>query len=206
MLKTPLSSIHDNNRFRSLSMAYSYVLPHIYYKEKISGKGLREIRMSAKTKIVVLHMKELIYTGIFAVLGILFVILLVVMFLPDKKENPAPDGDAVIKAEDSLYIPGIYTTELVLGSQAIDVEVIVDEDAITSIRMVNLNDAVTTMYPLLEPTFESICKQVYELQSLDRVTYTADSKYTSLVLLEAIQNSLNKASASPSPSASPSAR
>ena len=162
--------------------------------------------MSAKTKIVVLHMKELIYTGIFAVLGILFVILLIVMFLPDKKENPAPDENAVTTAADSLYIPGIYTTELVLGSQAIDVEVIVDEDAITSIRMVNLNDAVTTMYPLLEPTFESICKQVYELQSLDKVTYTADSKYTSLVLLEAIQNSLNKASASPSPSASPAAR
>ena len=43
--------------------------------------------MSAKTKIVVLHMKELIYTGIFAVLGILFLVLLVMMFLPDKKEQ-----------------------------------------------------------------------------------------------------------------------
>ncbi len=30
-------------------------------------------------------------------------------------------------------------------------EVIVDKDTITSIRMVNLNDAVTTMYPLLQP-------------------------------------------------------
>lgn len=162
--------------------------------------------MSAKTKIVVLHMKELVYTGIFAVLGILFVVLLVVMFLPDKEESPAPDGEAVATSADSLYIPGIYTTQLVLGSQAIDVEVIVDEDAITSIRMVNLNDAVTTMYPLLEPTFDSICRQVYELQSLDQVTYTADSKYTSLVLLEAIQNSLNKATTSPSPSASPAPR
>ena len=162
--------------------------------------------MSAKTKIVVLHMKELIYTGIFAVLGILFVILLVVMFLPDKESSPPPGEDSIDTNMDSLYIPGIYTTELLLGNQAIDVEVIVDEDAITSIRMVNLNDAVTTMYPLLEPTFDSICRQVYELQSLDQVTYTADSKYTSLVLLEAIQNSLNKATASPSPSASPEPR
>ena len=48
--------------------------------------------MSAKTKIVVLHMKELIYTGIFAVLGILFVVLLVMMFLPDKEESPQPDA------------------------------------------------------------------------------------------------------------------
>ena len=158
--------------------------------------------MSAKTKIVVLHMKELIYTGIFAALGILIVILLVVMFLP-KKENSQTSGSITDEADsDSLYIPGIYTTELVLGSQAIDVEVIVDKDTITSIRMVNLNDAVTTMYPLLEPTFESICEQVYNLQSLDQVTYSADNKYTSLVLLEVLQNSLDKATASPTPSAS----
>lgn len=151
--------------------------------------------MSAKTKIVVLHMKELIYTGIFAILGLLFLILLIMMFLPDKDKetasNPTPEPDVTETA--SLYIPGIYTTELVLGSQSIDVEVIVDKDSITSIRMVNLNDAVTTMYPLLQPTFDSICEQVYSRQSLENITYTADSKYTSLVLLEAIQNSLDKA-------------
>ncbi|MCI8527974.1 MAG: hypothetical protein HFH82_02295 [Lachnospiraceae bacterium] len=149
--------------------------------------------MSAKTKIVVLHMKELIYTAIFAALGILFVILLVMMFLPDKEKENTPASDSEVVETASLYIPGIYTTELVLGNQSIDVEVIVDKNNITSIRMVNLNDAVTTMYPLLQPTFDSICEQVYNQQSLEDITYTADSKYTSLVLLEAIQNSLNKA-------------
>lgn len=154
--------------------------------------------MSAKTKIVVLHMKELIYTAIFAALGILFIVLLVMMFLPDKENTsaPAPEEDAVTTSSAALYIPGVYTTELVLGNQTIDVEVIVDKDSITSIRMVNLNDAVTTMYPLLEPAFDSICSQVYELQTLEGVTYSSDSKYTSLVLLEAIQNSLDKAAAS----------
>lgn len=152
--------------------------------------------MSAKTKIVVLHMKELIYTAIFVALGILFVVLLVMMFLPDKENPPAPEEDAVTTSSAALYIPGIYTTELVLGNQTIDVEVIVDKDSISSIRMVNLNDAVTTMYPLLEPAFDSICSQVYELQTLEGVTYSSDSKYTSLVLLEAIQNSLNKAAVS----------
>ncbi len=51
--------------------------------------------MSAKTKIVVLHMKELIYTAIFAALGILFIVLLIMMFLPDKEKEPdssAPDS------------------------------------------------------------------------------------------------------------------
>lgn len=158
--------------------------------------------MSAKTKIVVLHMKELIYTGIFAALGILFVILLIIMFKPDKKgsdsDNPntpptESDESTAAASDEVLYIPGIYTTELQLGGQSIDVEVVVDHDAITSIRLVNLNDAVTTMYPLLQPALDSICTQVYEKQTLDEVTYTAESKYTSLVLLEAIRNSLDKA-------------
>lgn len=150
--------------------------------------------MSAKTKIVVLHMKELIYTAIFAALGILFIILLAVMFLPDRREAAAPEEEAAAASADAIYIPGIYTTELVLGSQTIDVEVIVDKASISSIRMVNLTDAVTTMYPLLEPTFDTICEQVYTLQSLEGITYSSDSKYTSLVLLEAIQHSLDKAS------------
>ena len=38
--------------------------------------------MSSKTKIVVLHMKEIIYTTVFVVLGILLVVLLAFMFLP----------------------------------------------------------------------------------------------------------------------------
>ncbi len=148
--------------------------------------------MSAKTKIVVLHMKELIYTGIFVALGILFIVLLIMMFLPDKTETDGQNTAEV--SSDTIYIPGIYATELVLGGQTVDVEVIVEQDAITSIRLVNLSEAVTTMYPLLQPTFDTICEQIYKTQSLEQISYTSDSKYTSLVLLEAIQNSLDKAS------------
>lgn len=158
--------------------------------------------MSAKTKIVVLHMKELIYTGIFAALGILFIVLIIVMFLPGRKEEPgdasAPDdaqeGISSVSASGSVYIPGIYTTELVLGGQSVEIEVIVEESSIESIRMVDPDESLTTMYPLLEPTFDSICEQIYENQSLDEISYTSDNKYTSLVLMEAIQASLDKAS------------
>ena len=40
--------------------------------------------MSANTKIVVLRRKELLYTGIFAALGVLFIILLLMLLLPGK--------------------------------------------------------------------------------------------------------------------------
>lgn len=150
--------------------------------------------MSAKTKIVVLHRKELMYTGIFAALGVLFLILLIMMFLPDKENSQPRETNSTVTTDAvPIYIPGIYTTELILGNESIDVEVIVDKDSITSIRMLNMNDAVTTMYPLLEPTFESICDQVYELQTLEGITYSSENKYTSLVLLETIQTSLDKA-------------
>lgn len=150
--------------------------------------------MSAKTKIVVLHRKELMYTGIFVALGVLFLILLIMMFLPDKENSQPRETNSTVTTDAvPIYIPGIYTTELILGNESIDVEVIVDKDSITSIRMLNMNDAVTTMYPLLEPTFESICDQVYELQTLEGVTYSPENKYTSLVLLETIQTSLDKA-------------
>ena len=43
--------------------------------------------MGSKTKIVVLHMKEIIYTAIFAVLAIILILLLVFMFRPGAKKD-----------------------------------------------------------------------------------------------------------------------
>lgn len=46
--------------------------------------------MKSKTKIIVLHMKEIIYTIIFAALGILLILLLILMFHP---KEPSPESD-----------------------------------------------------------------------------------------------------------------
>ena len=141
------------------------------------------MRMSAKTKIIVLHLKELIYTAIFAALGILFLILVIIMFLPDKKSE-----ESAVPA--STYIPGVYTSSLMLNNTAVDIEVVVDENTINSVRLVNLDEAITTMYPLIEPSFEELSNQICTNQSLDGITYSDDNKYTSMVLLEAITASL----------------
>ena len=47
--------------------------------------------MSYKTKIVVLRMKEIIYTARFAGLAVLLVTLCVIMFRPKKGETPVSD-------------------------------------------------------------------------------------------------------------------
>lgn len=147
--------------------------------------------MSSKTKIVVLHVKELIYTGIFAVLGILFIILLIIMFLPkdEKKETMS----TVTQTTTNSYVPGVYTTSLILNDNVVEIEVTVDEKNINSIRLINLDEAVATMYPLIQPSFEDLARQIIENQSLDNVTYPDESKYTSMILLDAITTSLNKA-------------
>lgn len=55
--------------------------------------------MSSKTKIVVLRMKEVIYTAIFVGLAILLLILCFIMFRPEKKAVPSA----------STYIPRANT-------------------------------------------------------------------------------------------------
>ena len=188
--------------------------------------------MSANTKIVVLRRKELLYTGIFAALGVLFVILLLMLLLPGKAADTSgapdsPDSTAETVMPDNVadlgripqsaqtedvstgavadtgntYIPGIYTTELILGSETVNVEVIVNDHAITSLCLADPDETLNTMYPLLEPTMDSLSEQICETQDLSQVTYSAETRYTSLVLLEAVKASLEKAKPSATPEA-----
>lgn len=139
--------------------------------------------MSSKTRIVVLHMKEIIYTAVFVILGILLILLLTFMFLP-KKEG--------VKKTDHEYTPGIYTSDFTLGSANLEVEVTVDESHINAIRFSNLDESVTTMYPLIQPALESIADQIYEKQSLEDIQIAEDYSYTSQVIMNAIENALEK--------------
>lgn len=142
--------------------------------------------MSSKTKIVVLHVKELIYTAIFAVLGILLILLLIFMFLPDSKDKDETE-------ETMKYTAGVYHSSIQLNDNAIDVEVVVDANKINSISLINLDETTATMYPLMQPALDNLTQQIYEKQSLEDISYADDNQYTSMVLLQAIQTALDKA-------------
>lgn len=153
--------------------------------------------MSAKTRIIVLRMKELIYTGVLIALGLLLIILLIVIFSPkDTDSGASPDTEP-------SYVPGIYTTSLMLNDRTVDIAVTVDENNINDIRMIHIDEAVTTMFPLLEPAFDDLANQIVRNQSVSDIAYSDDNKYTSLVLLDAIKASLSKAKPTSTPSASP---
>lgn len=99
----------------------------------------------------------------------------------------------VTQTTSNTYIPGVYTTSLILNDNIVEIEVTVDEKNINSIRLINLDEAVATMYPLIQPSFEDLANQIIVNQSLDGITYSDDSKYTSMILLDAITASLEKA-------------
>ena len=141
--------------------------------------------MGSKTKIIVLHMKEIIYTAIFLALGLLLIILLAVMFRPD---SSARNTDM-----DKKYTPGTYPSTLTLTNTTLEVEVSVDESRINSIRFSNLDESITTMFPLIQPAIEDIAEQIYETQSLDNVSLSDETPYTSQVILDAIREAVEKA-------------
>lgn len=140
----------------------------------------------SKTKIVVLHMKEIIYTAIFVGLGILLILLLVFMFLP-KNTDSTSDNDAPI------YKPGVYTSQMTLNNATLNLEVVVDEDHINSVKFVNLDEDVSTMYPLVKPALEEIAEQLYSDVPVDDIVIGDDSKYTSIKILDTIKDTLKKA-------------
>ena len=175
--------------------------------------------MSAKTKIVVLRMRELIYTAIFVGLAILLVVIFLAMFRTpatnSKEDTPSMEArdtnaESHTNKKDSntstmtsatangdadpvSYIPGIYTSSLALGNQAVDVAVTVSHSAITDIGLILLTDAVETMYPLMTPTMESLRSQILTTQNTTGITYEEGSKYTTYVLIQAIELALEKA-------------
>ena len=139
--------------------------------------------MNKSTKIVVLRGRELMYTGIFVILGIILILLLILMFFPksSKEETTAK------------YNPGIYTSTLTLGDSTLNVEVTVDENHIKQVNLVNIDESITTMYPLLQPTIEDLAQQICDTQSLDNIQLSEDNPYTSQILLNAIEEALKKA-------------
>ena len=138
--------------------------------------------MSSKTKIVVLKARELIYTGIFILLGILLILLLIFMFVPSHKSKKAK--------ETSGYTQGVYSSPLKLGENELELSVTVKDGKAKSI---SLNKSIKTMYPLIEPSLNEINKQLPKVQNIDDIKFDGQSQYTYTLLKQAIKNALKKA-------------
>ncbi|MCD8023221.1 MAG: hypothetical protein LUF30_09720, partial [Lachnospiraceae bacterium] len=93
----------------------------------------------------------------------------------------------------SAYIAGIYSSSITLGDSAAEIQVTVDSDRIKAIELVNADEAIEVSYPLLSSALENLVTQILEKQKLDGITCSAQNRYTSQLLLNAISKALSLA-------------
>ena len=156
----------------------------------------------SSTKLIVLKSKELIYTAILLALVIVFVIILITMFRGKDSDDTSGSARSIAtsaqtdpspKLDDIHYTPGTYSSSLVLGENTLSVMVTVDEDYITDVSFKQVDETVTTMYPLLETALEDINTQLHYISSVDDITPSGDSTYTTRLIIDSIRNALKDA-------------
>ncbi len=144
--------------------------------------------MEKNTKIIVLKAREFIYTIIFAALVILLILVIVWMF---SSKNETKETIA------SVYHPGIYTASVDLGSSPLNVEVTVDAEKITHVALVNTDETITTMYPLINSTLDEINAQLTTIDRPEDLTFSGDNQYTTTIIKQAIIAATDKARVNP---------
>ncbi len=142
----------------------------------------------SNTKIVVVRLKELVLTAAFVLAGIAMLVLF--LLLSSLKGGSTQVSDTPASA---LYYPGVYTSSMTLNDTTIHLELVCDKNHIRSVRLIHLDEAVETMYPLLSPALSDLELQLANDIPLQELTLTEGSRYTQTLLLEVIEQTLNKA-------------
>ena len=141
--------------------------------------------MQSDTRIFVFRLRQLLIAFAIIVLLILAAVLAILQFAPSKKD--------VQTTTASAYTAGVYTSSITLGSQSVDIQVAIDKDRIKSASIVNLDESVAAMYPLLTTSMENISAQLAAGVPVEDISYSTSSRYTSQVLLGDVSQAINKA-------------
>jgi len=141
------------------------------------------------TKIMALHLGEIVKTLIFVVAGIAIVMLLINLFAPTRG-----GADKGVESDAAAFIPGAYNVSLQLSTGSIEIEVVVNEDSIVNVGFIELPEDQQVFYPLFKPTMEILQTSILENQNL-AVNIPEDRLITGQVLLSAIDEALSQARA-----------
>ena len=151
----------------------------------------------SKPKFVVFKLKELLLTATLVLFAVALIILVISLVAMGKESTPKLPGvsEKPGSAETSapLYYPGVYTTTMEMNDTTIHLELVCDEDHINSVRLINLDEAVETMYPLLTPALEDLELQLCLDVPVEELKFTEGSTYTQTLLIKAIAQALAKA-------------
>ncbi len=151
----------------------------------------------SKPKFVVFKLKELLLTAALVLLGVAILALVIALVSMKKESTPnlvGPSADQrSTETSAPLYYPGVYTTTMEMNDTTIHLELVCDENHINSVRLINLDEAVETMYPLLTPALEDLELQLSLDVPVEELKFTEGSTYTQTILVEAIELTLAKA-------------
>lgn len=135
-------------------------------------------------KIFVLHKKDLIKIGAFVLAGLLLVVVALVLLLPGRRaqeETPA-----------ARFVPGTYSSTILLYGEPLHVRVTVSENEILSIHMSDMAEMQRVFYPLFEPRLVDLAEEILRYQTA-RISPRTDYPVTTGILHDAVQNALEMA-------------
>ena len=142
-------------------------------------------------------LKELLLTATLVLFAVALIILVISLVAMGKESTPKLPGvsekPGSTETSAPLYYPGVYTTTMEMNDTTIHLELICDENHINSVRLINLDEAVETMYPLLTPALEDLELQLTLNVPVEELKFTEGSTYTQTILVEAIELTLAKA-------------
>lgn len=130
------------------------------------------------TKFMVVKARELIKTAVFAVLGVIILVGLIVFFLNMGKQ-------------DGAYRDGTYYAEMQLGGETAEVAVTIAEGRITEVSMAEA-ETVAVFYPLLEAAAQEVGQAVVETQSAE-ISLESENPHSAQAVLEAVAACLEQA-------------
>lgn len=145
----------------------------------------------AGTRIVVLQLKKLIYTAIFVGFAIVAIIFFIVMLSSDKSGSGG-ESTSVSSQDEQEYEAGVYTKEIQIGDASINIQLSLDENNVKSVELVNLDESVETMYPLMQPTVEKISEQLAAGKSMDEIVVFEESQYTEKIIVESVSKMMEE--------------
>lgn len=132
------------------------------------------------TRFVVVKLKELIKTVVFAVLGVIILVGLIWFFL------------SLGEKDTGTYQDGVYHTQVALGNESAMVTVTIEDGAIEDVALSEVSESTMVFYPLLESAAEEVCKEVVKTQSLT-IQVSEQNAYSAQAILEAVAQGLEEA-------------
>lgn len=133
----------------------------------------------SRTRFMVIRLKELIKTAVFAVIGAAIIIAVIVMIVP--------------KDDDGEYKSGTYTSAVSIGSQSAAVTLTFSENEITDMDFVPDSESFSALYPLALTAADEIRAQIIENQSTDNIELSFDGSAAGEIIIDGANSCIARA-------------